>query len=235
LIKAGEVLRDKHGLQHIGEWHSHHKLGLAEPSGGDANTVFSALRQYNFPNFLLCIANLRADHENFRKQKVNVGCFLFSPSRTHYKTGAWVVLPGESPIRTSLKYDRSIEGSYDISKNWGVIQTTLDAQVLEPTRPIEVSEGLWYSKPEGLTLLREIDAELNRRFQNGQMSRDKFTEKICFTFQKSGDDWQIELPHDFPNSSPRFKVNDKGFYGDNWTSESKLIEVIQQYSDKKEL
>ncbi len=63
LIKADEILRSKHGLQHIGEWHSHHQMGLTQPSGGDEQTVFNALRQYNFPKFLLCIANLRPQTE----------------------------------------------------------------------------------------------------------------------------------------------------------------------------
>lgn len=230
LINAGQILREKHGLQHIGEWHSHHQLGLAEPSGGDANTVCAVLTECDFPRFLLCIANLRNDSENFRKQKVSVGCFLFNQSIRHYKTGAWVILPGESPIRTTLKYER-IDDSYKTSKNWNVAQTTLDSQVLKHSQPIEVSESLWYGKPDGLALLRNIDTDLKYKFQNYQMSRDVGTEKISFAFIKNGDNWQIELPHDFPNSTPRFKVNGKGFYDVIWMPDSKLIDVIQNCFD----
>ena len=30
LLEVGNVLRDRYCLQHIGEWHSHHRLGLSE-------------------------------------------------------------------------------------------------------------------------------------------------------------------------------------------------------------
>jgi hypothetical protein len=234
LIGAGEFLRDKHGLQHIGEWHSHHQMGLAQPSGGDANTVFRALEKYSFPNFLLCIANLRADPENLRKKQiVNVGCFLFSPSRTHYRTGAWVVLPGESPIRVSLKYKHGPVSSEDPHiSNWDVVRTTLDTQTLEPARPIEVSEGLWYAKPEGQALLKEIDADMKQRFPDCQMSRDAVTKKVCVSFKRNGDTWQIELPDNFPDTSPNFSVNGrKPIRSKNWTSDSKLIEMVQKCLD----
>jgi len=237
LIEAGEFLRDKHGLQHIGEWHSHHQMGLAQPSGGDANTVFRALEKYSFPNFLLCIANLRADPENLRKKQiVNVGCFLFSPSRTHYRTGAWVVLPGESPIRASLKKYKYGPVSFEdprISRNWDVVKTTLDTQTLEPARPIEVSEGLWYAKPEGRALLKEINANMEQRFLDCRMSRDAVTKKVCFSFKRNGDTWKIELPDDFPNTSPSFSVNGGTPINSvvNWTSDSKLIEMVQKHLD----
>jgi len=35
---------DRHALQHLGSWHSHHGLSLAEPSLGDHATMVSALR-----------------------------------------------------------------------------------------------------------------------------------------------------------------------------------------------
>jgi len=39
LTRIGSILTTKFGLQHIGEWHSHHQLGLAQPSGHDAATL----------------------------------------------------------------------------------------------------------------------------------------------------------------------------------------------------
>jgi len=41
LERVGNQLTTKEGLCHIGEWHSHHTLGLTRPSGGDENTVWS--------------------------------------------------------------------------------------------------------------------------------------------------------------------------------------------------
>ena len=41
LKNSGSYLTEKHGLCNIGQWHSHHKIPLFEPSVGDNNTVWS--------------------------------------------------------------------------------------------------------------------------------------------------------------------------------------------------
>ena len=50
LVKVGHLLKSRFGLHHIGEWHSHHQLGLDHPSGTDIHTMSLVKR------FLLCIA-----------------------------------------------------------------------------------------------------------------------------------------------------------------------------------
>jgi hypothetical protein len=57
LQQAGEVAMN-FGMTHLGNWHSHHMLGLAHPSSGDLDTVFHALNHHNVDHFLLCIANI---------------------------------------------------------------------------------------------------------------------------------------------------------------------------------
>ena len=57
LTTLGRVLVDKYGLQHMGEWHSHPRLGLAHPSGHDADTMVNSIRKGNLGRFLLCIGN----------------------------------------------------------------------------------------------------------------------------------------------------------------------------------
>ena len=44
LERVGRLLTERFLLCHIGEWHSHHKLRLSEPSSGDSSTVIR-----NFP------------------------------------------------------------------------------------------------------------------------------------------------------------------------------------------
>jgi hypothetical protein len=244
LIKAGEILRKKHGLQHIGEWHSHHQMGLAEPSGGDEQTVFNALRTYNFPKFLLCIANLRPEAETFgrKKYRVNVGCFLFTSSYPRYQTGAWVVLPDQSPIRrdVNLGENRNLFTCSFPKKTWQVAKTTLEEEPLVSTEPIEISQNVWYSTPKGKALLKQISDGLNRRYQNCEMFRTS-TEEIYFTFEnKTGwntiDRWRVDFPNNFPESSPLIKLN----YREpapikHWYGESQILEqieaCIQRYYD----
>ncbi|XP_031566102.1 glutamic acid-rich protein-like, partial [Actinia tenebrosa] len=72
LERLGNVLTNKEGLCHIGEWHSHHKLGLLRPSGGDENTVWTNMKRYGIHRFFLFIATIGSSSYN-----VNIGCFLF--------------------------------------------------------------------------------------------------------------------------------------------------------------
>ncbi|MFB2919684.1 hypothetical protein [Aerosakkonema funiforme] len=214
LIKAGEILRNKHGLQHIGEWHSHHQMGLAQPSSGDEQTVFNALRQYNFPKFLLCIANLRSEAESYGRSKytVNIGCFLFTASYRRYQTGSWVVLPNQSPIRRDVwGENRTLFSSPIPKKNWNVDKTTLEEQPLISTEPIEISDNIWYATLLGKTLLRQLSEGLTNRYTNCEMFRTP-SENIYFTFEKklniyNADKWRLDLPNNFPEASPLIKVN----------------------------
>jgi hypothetical protein len=52
LVAVGRALKENYGLHHIGEWHSHHQLGLARPSSHDENTMVSTFRDKNLGKFL---------------------------------------------------------------------------------------------------------------------------------------------------------------------------------------
>ena len=101
LDKVGSNLTSKEGVCHIGEWHSHHTIGLKQPSGGDERTVWTNMPQYNLRRFLLLIANIEteADHGG---NGVSVGCFLFEETGANRKMlqGNFNLLPAESPFRS---------------------------------------------------------------------------------------------------------------------------------------
>lgn len=85
-----------HGLQHVGEWHSHHTLGLAQPSGIDCRAMKAALSGSKARRFLCGIANIVGD-------KVTFNLFFFSDGAGLEYTGMpLVVREGESPMRTGL-------------------------------------------------------------------------------------------------------------------------------------
>ncbi|MEG4799512.1 hypothetical protein QUB63_05090 [Microcoleus sp. ARI1-B5] len=233
LIKAGEILRNKHGLQHIGEWHSHHQLGVAEPSGGDTNTVIRALQRYNFPRFLLCIANIRPNSGRMKKWNVNVGCFLYSSHQANYQAGAWVVLPGESPIRSTLGWSSEFNRTSRRSKGWTVNQTTLEQEPLVTTEPIEVSDKLWYSTQQGQSILKEIFDKIQIKFQQCKMFQTN-EHRIYLTFEcqcKHGyqvDRWRVEFPENFPEISPQLHVNNENHFGvKNWSENHSHFEQIE--------
>ena len=99
LEKVGTHLTQKEGICHIGEWHSHHQLGLARPSGGDENTVWNNMPTYNLTRFVIFIANI--DHFG-QSYSVNVGCFLFeidsNGKQLPVLRGKFKILNQESPF-----------------------------------------------------------------------------------------------------------------------------------------
>ena len=101
LEKAGSNLTTKEGVCHIGEWHSHHTIGLKRPSGGDERTVWTNMPTYGLSRFLLFIANI--EPQNIGGNAVSVGCFLFEESGTNHRKvlqGKFHLLPNESPFRS---------------------------------------------------------------------------------------------------------------------------------------
>ena len=99
LAKVGSYLTEKEGVCHIGEWHSHHQLGLARPSGGDEGTVWRNMPTYQLSRFVIFIANIEATGQGY---KVNIGCFLFEidgkGNRLPVKQGRFKILPSKNPF-----------------------------------------------------------------------------------------------------------------------------------------
>ncbi|MCM1110982.1 MAG: hypothetical protein NC336_07240 [Clostridium sp.] len=90
------------GLQHIGQWHSHHQLSLAHPSGGDVASMQRGVGQPGFPRMLLCIGNCTPS-------RTTVNAFNFHENCPgHYVHALWDVIPLESPFRPVI--DRMFTG-----------------------------------------------------------------------------------------------------------------------------
>lgn len=100
LVRVGRQLRDRYGLHHIGEWHSHHQLGLARPSGHDAHTMNSTIREKGLGRFLLCIGNI-----NGPGMDVKVGAFLCDGSAC--TAAGWNPVAADSPVRRLI--DRELD------------------------------------------------------------------------------------------------------------------------------
>ena len=118
LEKTGEHMTLREGVCHIGEWHSHHQLGLARPSGGDENTVWNNMPTYNLKRFVIFIANL----EQLRKDSynVNIGCFLFELESVNGKEkqlpvlqGTFKILKNENPLNRKLLRKRDEGAEHD--------------------------------------------------------------------------------------------------------------------------
>ena len=117
LAEVGSYLTENEGVCHIGEWHSHHQLGLARPSGGDKNTVWNNMPTYNLKRFVIFIANIEASQQEYN---VNIGCFLFEiDSNGHQRPvipGKFKILYGENPFSRKKELNgRRINGEEEKS------------------------------------------------------------------------------------------------------------------------
>lgn len=86
-----DCLVGEHALHHIGTWHSHHSLGLAQPSGGDSVSTLTGMRECGLQSFVLLIGNCRRG-----KSMLNAFRYHAEGSMERLR---WVVLEGESPFR----------------------------------------------------------------------------------------------------------------------------------------
>lgn len=96
LQTVGQTIIDTFGLQHIGEWHSHHSLGLDHPSGHDANTMISSIQNLNLHRFLLCIGN-------YWSGLTTLNAYTFHENRLYdYEHAAWNIVECDSPYRNPI-------------------------------------------------------------------------------------------------------------------------------------
>jgi hypothetical protein len=95
LKECAKLLKQKYGLDHVGEWHSHHQLGLARPSGHDANNIATNMRKLGYKKFLLCIGTC-TDTSSM------INAFMFDSSKPNYESIPWKIKDIESPFRTII-------------------------------------------------------------------------------------------------------------------------------------
>lgn len=97
--RIGMHISERYGLQHIGEWHSHHRLGLDHPSSRDENNMVTTIQECNLKRFLLCIGNVENGHTTLKP-------YNFSQcSSRNYSSPEWDMRVGVSPFRTAIMND----------------------------------------------------------------------------------------------------------------------------------
>ena len=162
LVKAGGALLDRHGLQHLGEWHSHHRLGLRRPSGGDVRTVARARETYALPSFLLGIATIG---ETPRGLSPELAGYLFARGDPHeHDRCAWVVLPAPSTTRADASLEWIERASEPRTRAAHTAAGPL-ASLREPTiqrAPLPLRPTSWAATPDGARLIRALLTELSR-------------------------------------------------------------------------
>ncbi len=101
LRQLSGVLADEWTLRYFGDWHSHHRLGLSSPSGGDQKRIWGLAAKNQFTAMAEIIVTLEGTRGD---PLVRIHPWLYDLSMR--ETGPMPlrlkVLPGLSPIRQAL-------------------------------------------------------------------------------------------------------------------------------------
>jgi hypothetical protein len=231
LKSVGKELRDNFGLQHIGEWHSHHKLGLDKPSRHDANTVVKALDTYQINRFLLVIGTIK-------DASSTINGFLFTKEkRLDYDSSPWVVLPGESPIRTV--FDASAKSPLYIPKT--ETASIVDLQTVTLEEPISkkatYNPKYWMSNQNNQRALNDImnQLEMKMDFHNIILTQNEETKMVSLIFEDANKVYGTCFPMEYPFGPPQiFESTDENTCNPieavlEWKNEGALVTTTVDY------
>ncbi|MBZ5555231.1 MAG: helix-turn-helix domain-containing protein [Acidobacteriia bacterium] len=101
LRQISETLASDWALRYFGDWHSHHRLGLSAPSGGDRKRILSIAGRNEFAGMAEIIVTLE-DTRNEPTIRIHPWLYDLSSENSRPIPLRVKVLPGLSPIREAL-------------------------------------------------------------------------------------------------------------------------------------
>ena len=225
LVSIGNVLIHHYGLQHIGERHSHHKLGLAQPSGHDASTMADTIRERRLPQFLLCIGNC-SDTES----TCNPFNFTYNAGYNYVKS-QWSVKDIDSPFRNLI--DRELKDLLILPKthhpSYSMDGMRKSIQTISPTKT-----GYWFEEKQNRLVLKNIMDFLSSFPQQGQCSIQMDSQNhVQLLVKRDSREELFYFPKKFPIAAPdvRFRAPDGTFIPMNnkWIFEGNILESFVKY------
>lgn len=221
LEKIGNSLTLFHGLKHIGEWHSHHTLGLNKPSGHDAANIQSKVDEYGFSQFLLCIGTIS-------KSTSSITPYIFAKAETNYVTAKWSVINGTSPSRvSSLKTDllmpQTKEANYDIES----VECLEKIIIPESVNKVE---NYWFSDKANQPVLKRIIDEINKDgIGKCQLFMDE-DNHVLLEISKNEEVISVLFPDGFPNKPPLCEFsNINEWVQTEWKFNGDIYESFMKY------
>ncbi|MDE6004717.1 MAG: Mov34/MPN/PAD-1 family protein [Oscillospiraceae bacterium] len=178
----------EYGLQHIGEWHSHHHLNLPHPSEHDAQTMQNGIAQLNLSRLLLCIGG-------FNKRGIVINPFNFARD-SHFVCSQWEIINTRNRLREVIDNDLADLLCSPFSSRY----TFSEEYVISQDKPISHQSG-WFSVIENRQAFKQIiDYLKSQKWVNDVTAHISsggiVTLKIITrTFIET-----LTFPTDFPNS-----------------------------------
>lgn len=203
LRECGFLLNNKFRMEHLGAWHSHHRMELSEPSTGDVHTMKTAMYSGNFSRFIISICNIE-------QEDVAINGFLFSNESPYdYTPCNWEIIDDISPVRENLEKKKdSLLGLFLEPKTEGVSYFVKNTEAPEmqsrllTAKPVFPANSYW-TKPEGRHYLKSVFENMNRRDDLTEVEllqlRDQ---RVAIAFKHRLVSYEIRFPHNFPQVEP---------------------------------
>jgi hypothetical protein len=206
LSEYGQILRAGHSLQHIGQWHSHHQLGLAEPSQHDISTVCTGINQYRLNQFFLVIANIR-------QQSSTVNGFLFrSAQNRQFDYAGWEVMDGESPIRKQVDAAYPNLAYQPVTGAAAISNLTAPQLVSNSTYALNYNTGDWLSNKANHIILKQIIDSLAGDFERVEVFMNPPDNNLYLEIKGAKGIYRLYLVNNYPDTKPVVQFCYKGIY-----------------------
>ena len=225
LKSIGDELRKTHGLQHLGNFHSHHKFKLKKPSQHDSNTVVKAMNLYHLDRFILMIGNI------VNENRTTINAYQYTRGKENlYNHSGFVVLPGESPIRTVFDVTCSsylYKPKSDCASMVNLLIATLEEQVYsKPEYPL----NYWLRSKKNREILNGIMHKLNQQFDSVRAKQDDRTRLVYLFFGTTdGRIIKVTFTEEFPTTAPAVASFDFDWFkyvpfaNSSWISDGSLV------------
>ena len=219
---GGWLTRD-FGLQHIGEWHSHHQLGLAHPSYHDTHTFLECMSSYDLPRFLMCIGNCT-------ESTSTINAFNYIAGSPDYQEAQWEVMPMVSPFRKMI--DQQLAGYL---RHPQTPCAMLDGMKYRRTRGVSYPKGYWMNDANNNLELKQM-LDFLQNMSEGLQCVVTLDEQGMAHIQSKDSEQNILLdvlfPMGFPAEFPIVTNEAKGMCatGEGWNPEGESIaQAFEKY------
>lgn len=226
LNEVGTPIINNFHLEHMGEWHSHHQLGLAHPSGHDASNIIHNMQRERFRRFVLCIGNC-----NSQQSILNAFTFHEQTFRDGYYHAPLEIIERISPFRPLIDNELGNILIHPMTQtaNHGNLLLR-DGSVHKATPDYDIN--YWLNDKRNNLVLRDICEYLkqNEQFTEVRVQIDE-NQHVWLTATRSDMITKIQFPEHFPLNPPliSYKKSDSDQYAPlcgQWIFNQNILEAF---------
>lgn len=213
LETVGHKIYSVLGLHHIGEWHSHHQLGLSHPSSHDEHTMVTNIRKEHLEHFILCIGNCNSQGSVLHPYYCNeTACFPIQ----------WEIIFNDSPVRSIadrmfaniLVNPRTSEPKHQDSRLNG--------------SPL-FNRGYWLEEKGNGRILKQIQEYVSGILGPSNLELDDDS-LVHITTRRTQNGAKIDIlfPRNFPQESPVWSIGSSVMNG-HWNYRGDIFASFKEY------